>query len=434
MAKNIRFLAGQIFQSFILRAIGIIITLLQVPLMIDLLKTEKYGVWLTLFNILNWISIFDLGITNGLRNKLSELYVNNDDIKMGKYIMNVMYFLFFVFSFLFLIFLFLLPRLNLNQIFNTNSISYNEFYYLLLISVSGIIFKFILQVPVTLESAKGLINVTLFIQTLGSVLGLIILYLLTYFKIEINLIIMSLLIIWLPNLVFIFYNLYFFLFRYKKLKFDYFNFDFEFIRPILNISFYFFVSQITSLISFASIPFMITKFCGPVATANYNVTFSLYNLPILLMSIFCGPLTPLTSQAVTKKDNVWLRNHLRHYIVLILGLVAFSLVLTFYSHQIYFLWLKNRIVLNDQLIWILFIYSSVNVIVQPFSNMLNGIGDLKGLAILGPASVLVFFLLLHVNSASILTSADIIFWLVISSIGGLFYVPYKVINFIRKLN
>lgn len=400
--------------------------------MIDLLKTEKYGVWLTLFNILNWLSIFDLGITNGLRNKLSELYVQNEDIKMGKYIMNVMYFLFFVFSFLFVFFLLILPCLNLNQIFNSYSTSSNEFYYLLLISVSGIILKFILQVPVTLESAKGLINVTLFIQTIGNILGLIILYLLTYFKIEMNLIIMSLLIIWLPNLVFVLYNIYFFLIRYKKLQFDYFKFDFEYIRPILNISFYFFISQITSLISFASIPFIVTKFCGPAETANYNVTFSLYNLPILLMSIFCGPLTPLTSQAVTKNDNVWLRRQIKIYFLLILGLVAFSLVLTFKSQQIYYLWLNDRIVLSNELIWILFIYSSINVIIQPFSNILNGIGDLKGLAILGPVSVVIFFLFIYLNSANILTAADIIFWLVISSMGGLFYVPFKVIKYLRK--
>lgn len=43
-----------------------------VPVALNYLGVEKYGVWATIVMILSWINNFDLGIGNGLRNKLTE--------------------------------------------------------------------------------------------------------------------------------------------------------------------------------------------------------------------------------------------------------------------------------------------------------------------------------------------------------------------------
>ena len=43
-----------------------------VPLTINYLDTENYGVWLTLSSFVSWFSFFDIGLGNGLRNKFAE--------------------------------------------------------------------------------------------------------------------------------------------------------------------------------------------------------------------------------------------------------------------------------------------------------------------------------------------------------------------------
>ena len=63
MKKNIAW-------GFVLRGIGIVISLLLVPMTINYVSSELYGVWLTLSTIIHWISFFDIGFGMGLRNKL----------------------------------------------------------------------------------------------------------------------------------------------------------------------------------------------------------------------------------------------------------------------------------------------------------------------------------------------------------------------------
>src|ERR1700761_6735066 len=58
--------------SFALRAISIVISFLIVPYSLNLLDTNKYGIWLAISSTVSWISILDIGLANGLRNKVAE--------------------------------------------------------------------------------------------------------------------------------------------------------------------------------------------------------------------------------------------------------------------------------------------------------------------------------------------------------------------------
>ena len=73
----------QIIYSFVLQSIGIITSLLYVPLLLNYLTHEKYGIWLTLTSILGWFSFFDIGLGNGLRNKLAEAFASGN-ISLGR--------------------------------------------------------------------------------------------------------------------------------------------------------------------------------------------------------------------------------------------------------------------------------------------------------------------------------------------------------------
>ena len=58
--------------SFLLKAFSALITLLMVPLTITCLGEYQNGVWLTVSSLLVWIDQMDIGLGNGLRNKLAE--------------------------------------------------------------------------------------------------------------------------------------------------------------------------------------------------------------------------------------------------------------------------------------------------------------------------------------------------------------------------
>lgn len=58
--------------SFLFKGGGVIVNFMLVPLIINYLDTENYGVWLTLSSFISWFSFFDIGLGNGLRNKFAE--------------------------------------------------------------------------------------------------------------------------------------------------------------------------------------------------------------------------------------------------------------------------------------------------------------------------------------------------------------------------
>ena len=67
----------------IMKPISIILGMIYTPLALSYLGEEKYGVWAIILNIISWINYFDIGIGNGLRNKLTEA-IALDDLKAAK--------------------------------------------------------------------------------------------------------------------------------------------------------------------------------------------------------------------------------------------------------------------------------------------------------------------------------------------------------------
>src|ERR1035437_1185833 len=61
-----------IIASFIIKTFSIAIGLVLVPLTINYINPSRYGIWLTLSSIVGWLSFFDIGFGNGLRNKFTE--------------------------------------------------------------------------------------------------------------------------------------------------------------------------------------------------------------------------------------------------------------------------------------------------------------------------------------------------------------------------
>lgn len=59
-------------RAMVYKGISMALSLVYVPVVLNYLGDYKYGVWASILNILSWISYFDLGIGNGLRNRLSE--------------------------------------------------------------------------------------------------------------------------------------------------------------------------------------------------------------------------------------------------------------------------------------------------------------------------------------------------------------------------
>ena len=95
--------------SVVIQGVNILIYLLLIPLTIGYINNEIYGIWLTLATIINWISFFDIGLGNGLRNKVTECLAHANRNKARQYVSTTYLYMLVIFFLLSLILYYVIP-------------------------------------------------------------------------------------------------------------------------------------------------------------------------------------------------------------------------------------------------------------------------------------------------------------------------------------
>ena len=60
-----------IIQMIVMKGISVIISFIMIPLTIEYIDDNRYGIWLTMSSMVAWLSFFDIGLNLGLKNKLT---------------------------------------------------------------------------------------------------------------------------------------------------------------------------------------------------------------------------------------------------------------------------------------------------------------------------------------------------------------------------
>lgn len=58
-----------IIYSFLLKFLSIGLSFILLPLTVHYLTEVEYGIWVTLFTIMNWVNFLNMGLGLGLRSK-----------------------------------------------------------------------------------------------------------------------------------------------------------------------------------------------------------------------------------------------------------------------------------------------------------------------------------------------------------------------------
>src|SRR5690554_5404208 len=106
--------------SLIIKGTSIGISFIMVPLTIDYINPSGYGIWLTLSSIVGWFSFFDIGLTQGLRNKFAEAKAKGDDAAAQVYVSTTYAVLGIIFSLIWLAYLIFSQFLDWSSILNVS--------------------------------------------------------------------------------------------------------------------------------------------------------------------------------------------------------------------------------------------------------------------------------------------------------------------------
>ena len=135
--------------SIAIKGVSILTSLLLVPLTLNYVNKELYGIWLTLSSIVLWLNFFDIGFTLGLKNKLAVALAVKDYIN-GKYLVSTTYYMMIIiFLPLCLLILFIIPFLNWPSILNVSPAYGNDIIKVLYILITSVFFQMFFNVRIS---------------------------------------------------------------------------------------------------------------------------------------------------------------------------------------------------------------------------------------------------------------------------------------------
>ena len=142
------------------------------------LNPYEYGIWITLNSILTWINYFDIGLGNGLRNKLTEALAIKDYNMAQMYVSTALVLLFFIALILYALFLILSSFISWYDILNVES-SIRNLDTIVMIVMFCMCICFVLRIIGTIFLSYQNTWVNDFLTFAGSLLAFVWIYILT---------------------------------------------------------------------------------------------------------------------------------------------------------------------------------------------------------------------------------------------------------------
>ncbi len=368
---------NNIIISIFVKGINVSIGFVMVPLTIHYLTKYKYGIWITLSELVGWFYLFDLGLGNGFRNKFAIALAKND-IKQAKIFVSTTYFILGIISlFIFLAFIAINPFLPWTRILNCTPDLLHEISTLVVFVVAAFCMQFVLQLIKTILSADQKTAIGDVVDLCGKILSFTIVIILINTTTN-SLLYMGIGLSITPLLISLIATFYFFRGKYRLYSPNYKFIQMSSIKGIVNLGIKFFVIQIAALVQFETSNLIITQLYGPAKVTLYFIPFKYFSIITLAFSIIATPLWSAFTEAWTKKDMNWIRLTIKRMNYIWLVFLVGGLIMILSSNFVYKVWLRKEFM---EVPFTLTLIMGMYVLSKSFGTgyvfFLNGIGKVK---------------------------------------------------------
>ena len=317
-------------------------SLIMVPITLNYLNAENYGIWMAMTSILYWFAFFDVGLGNGMRNYLSEAISRQDYIKARSYFSTAIFLLAIIAILIGILSIIIIFQLDLNHIFNTHIMSNKSLAYIMVVAISFSLIQFVAKNVGMVYIAMQRYAINDFIVFIGQLISTIIVYIITKTT-ESHLIYIVMAITSIPALVFILASIPL-LKQHPQLKPSIKSIDFASAKKIIGKGLGFFIIQITScLVIFGSANILISHYCGPEQVTVYNISYKLFNILIIIYTIIISPLWNAYTDASVKNDYAWIRKIFKKSIYLWAASLLLGLLMLLISGWFFKKWVGNSV-------------------------------------------------------------------------------------------
>ena len=358
-----------------IRGISMILTLISAPIMLHHVDRADYGVLLTLTSIVGWVGYMDIGLGNGLRNKLPEFIANNDFNSAKKIVSSCYATLAIYVALIITVFLIISPFVDWLEVLNSPTSDAKE-----IRELTNVVF-----IAFCIQFLLGLLNSILFayqmpaFQSLftfaGQALALIALIIQVFvFNITSVLQIGAVNSI-IPPLVLFCGSIGLFHTKLRKIAPSLKYIDLKSVGGILGLGMKFFVLQMITIVLFQANSIIIARVVNPEAVVEYNLAFKYVSLLTMIFTIVITPVWSATTDAYIRNDFTWIKKTISFSQKVCIISIIIGILMLFVSKFIYGIWLgKDAIDISYSTTGLILLYISFEMLYKVYGTIINGTG------------------------------------------------------------
>lgn len=369
---------------FIVKFGTIIIGIASVPVIIDLLTPTVYGVWVTITAVVGWFGMFDLGLGNGLRNKLSISIANNDTLLAKKYVSTTYFIMSGIILGLYTIFILAEKYLDWNEIIGVDELVIEGEVLSTVISV--ILFLFCLNLIMKLLGsifyAYQNPYITSVLDLISKSISFAVLLSLNVASTS-NLMLVTLAVTASPIIIYGLVSIILFTSRFKLIRPAWRDVEISLFRDLMGLGFSFFVIQLSAVALYQTNNIIISHIFGPIYVTSYSIVYRYSSSIMLIFSMVVAPFWSAFTEAFELGELEWIAKALNKLRIVWILLILLGIIMTVSSDYVYKVWIGQEIKISNILTISMFIWVLINIWNSIYSNFLNGVGIIRIQLIIG---------------------------------------------------
>ena len=367
--------------AFTVKGLSLCLSLFTMPAYIRFFQNQTVlGVWFTIVSVLNWILYFDLGLGNGLRNKLPEALEKRDGCKIRELISTTYFTMTVLVIVLGILGFILIPMANWNSILNVDAalVDNSVLTNCVFIVYYGILLQFVVKLVSSVLYALQRSAIVNFMSLISSIFIVVALVLLPTSTMEKNLYMMAIINVVAMSLPYIIVSIWVY---GKVLKNSFPSLSFfnrGYVKDITGIGISLLWLQIVFMVISSTNEFLISNFTSPDYVVEYQAYYKIFKTGGMLFSLALTPVWSAVTKAQATKDYRWIKKVYKIFLAASVFCLAIELAIVPFLQPLMNIWLGQNAITVSEFAGVVFAFSGTILVVHNVNTSIgNGISYFK---------------------------------------------------------
>lgn len=356
--------------SGICKPLSMIVSYIYVPIVLNYLGVEKYGVWSTILTILSWVSYFDIGIGNGLRNRLTQS-ISEKRKDGGKLVSSAYAFISIIMICLIIAFSVIAYFIDWNSVLGVKNGLDENLREIVIISMIFVCLNFILSLCKNILYAYQKAGIVSLMELATQIINFSGVLLFSNF-IKASLFVMtivygcSMLIVNIGTSIVLYVKHQDIIPRFHEV-------DVSVGKDLTSLGIKFFVVQICALVLFTTDSLIISMIYGASDVTPYSTVNKLFTAVSNVYTALLAPIWSAVTKAKAEGNYNWLEKIIKRLNLLMLPFFVGAIILATIFRPLSGWWLQKDLLYSNGLIPLGCVYACLNIWCNTYSYIANGL-------------------------------------------------------------